>query len=207
MTNLPMTSAPSGARRRRWALAPAAAAALLLAGCSVGTNAVDQTAGSQFRFTNATPAGNVIPVADRQKPGKVSGTLLNGGTYTLAQDAGKVVVVNIWGSWCGPCQVETPEFQQVYLQTRAQGVDFVGFAIKETSPDNTRSFVTDHAITYPIVYDPMSKIALELGNLPISAGVPQTVLIDRQGRVAASYVGQVRPSKLKPAIAQLTAES
>lgn len=197
----------SAARARAWRRpVGAAAAALALVGCTASKDAVDQTAGSEFRFTNATPQGQVIPAAERRKPGAVGGPLLTGtGTYSLAADAGKVVVVNLWGSWCGPCKVETPEFQQVYLATRDQGVNFVGFDVKEGGEELPRAFVADNQITYPIVYDPATKVALQLGRVPVQ-GLPLTVLVDKTGRVAAAYVGLTQPSALKPAISTLLAE-
>jgi thiol-disulfide isomerase/thioredoxin len=178
------------------------------AACTASKDAVDQTAGTQFRFTDATPKGEVIAAADRKKPGNVSGELLDDkGTYTLSSDAGKVVVINLWGSWCGPCRVETPQFEQVYDDTRSEGVQFVGFAVKERAQSDTEQFVANNGITYPIVYDQAVKVALQLGDLPVQVGMPQTVLIDRQGRVAAAYVGIVQPSQIKPALATLVAES
>lgn len=193
-------------RRAMVAVLAAVGVAAVLTACTGGTDAVDQTAGGDFRYTDATQRGTVIPAADRQKPGDVSGPLLSGGTYHLTADAGQVVVVNLWGSWCPPCRVETPEFQQVYEQTRATGVQFVGFAVKETSEGDTKQFVAVNDITYPIVYDPLTKVALQLGRIP-TAGLPLTAVVDKQGRVAAVYVGSVQPSQLKPVLAQLTAES
>lgn len=192
---------------RRVAVAGALALATLgTAACTGGSTAVDQTAGTEFRFTDATAKGEVIPVADRKKPGDVTGELLDGsGSYSLSQDAGKVVVVNLWGAWCGPCKVETPQFQQVYLASRAKGVQFVGFDVKDQKQD-AQAFVEDNHITYPIVFDQATKVALQLGSLPV-AGLPLTVLVDKQGRVAAAYVGLTQPSKLQPAIATLVGES
>jgi thiol-disulfide isomerase/thioredoxin len=191
----------------------AVAAAIVLAGvgataCTATQDAVDPIPNTQYRFTDSTPKGEVIPEADRKKPGAVTGELLDGkGTYSLSSDTGKVVVVNLWGSWCPPCQVETPQFQQVYLETKAQGVEFVGFAVKEKAESDTEQFVANNDITYPVVYDQAVKVALQLGRLPVQQGMPQTVMIDKQGRVAAAYVGIVQPSQLKPAIATLVAES
>ena len=184
-----------------------AAVALTATACTASKDAVDPVPNSEFRFTDATDKGSVIPVADREKPGDVSGELLDGnGTYTLGQDAGKVVVVNLWGSWCGPCQVETPQFEQVYLDTKAEGVEFVGFAIKDDR-SKAQAFVEDNQITYPMVFDQATKVALQLGGLKVQAGMPQTVIVDKQGRVAASYVGIVKPTDLKAAIVTLVAES
>lgn len=195
-------------RKVRWALVAGllGLATLATSACSAGTNAVDQTAGTQFRYTNATPQGQVIPPADRKKPGNVTGELLDGnGTYTLANDLGKVVVVNLWGAWCPPCRVETPQFQQVYLEMRADGVNFVGFDVKDGKQD-AQAFVADNQITYPIVYDFPTKVALELGKVPV-AGLPLTALIDKQGRVAAIYISIVQPSRLRPAIEGLLSET
>lgn len=202
-----MNTLNSRARGLRVVVAGAlATAALATSACTASTEAVDQTAGTEFRFTDATDKGQVIPVADRKKPGDVSGELLDGsGTYALSADAGKVVVVNLWGAWCGPCKVETPQFQQVYLQTKDQGVTFVGFDVKDTK-SKAQNFVTDNDITYPMVYDQATKVALQLGELPVQ-GLPLTVLVDKQGRVAAAYVGLTQPSQLKPAIATLVAEN
>lgn len=184
----------------------AVALALTASACTGGSGAVDQTAGTEFRFTDATEKGDVIPVADRRSPGDVGGELLDGsGTYSLTADAGKVVVINLWASWCGPCKVETPQFEQVYQQTKAEGVQFVGFDVKDNRQD-AQAFVTDNQVTYPMVYDQPAKVVLQLGNLPVQ-GLPLTVVIDRQGKVAAAYVGLTQPSDLKPAIATLVAES
>ncbi len=196
-----------GMRGRVAVAAAVGVLALAASGCTASKDAVDQTAGTQFRYTDATPKGQVIAPADRKKPGQVTGELLDGkGDYSLTADAGKVVVINLWGQWCDPCQVETPQFQQVYLETKAQGVQFVGFDVKDDR-SKAQSFVEDNRITYPIVYDQPIKVALQLGKLPVGVGMPQTVLVDKQGRVAAAYLGIVQPSQLKPAIATLVAES
>ena len=186
--------------------AAVALAALGASACTASKDAVDPIPNTEYRFSDATPQGEVIPPQDRKRPGEVGGELLDGkGSYSLSQDAGKVVVVNLWGSWCGPCQVETPQFQQVYLDTKAQGVQFVGFDVKD-SRSTAQAFVEDNQITYPNVYDQAAKVALQLGGLRV-AGLPNTILVDKQGRVAAAYVGIVQPSQLKPAIATLVAES
>ena len=194
-----------GKRARAVAVA-VAAVALTTTACTASKDAVDPVPNSEFRFTDATPKGEVIPVADRRKPGAVGGQLLDGnGTYSLANDTGKVVVVNLWAAWCGPCKVETPQYQQVYQDTKAQGVQFVGFDVKDNA-SAAQAFVADNDVTYPIVFDQAVKSALQLGDLPV-AGLPLTVLVDKAGRVAAAYVGIVQPSKLKPAIATLVGES
>lgn len=137
----------------------------------------------------------------------MGGDLLSGeGTYRLSDDLGKVVVINLWATWCNPCVVETPEFNTVFAQVKAEGVNFVGFAVKNAPISKPQDFVKKYAIDYTMVYDEAAKVALQLGNLPVQ-GLPLTVLIDKRGRVAAAYVGITQPSKLKPAIATLVAET
>src|SRR6266516_1782114 len=176
--------------------------------CSTGTDAVDQSAGGQFRFPGATPAGKTIAVANRKAVGTVSGELLGGGTFDLAAQKGKVVVLNFWSSYCGPCRTESPNFDAIYRAMKADGVEFVGLDVKEVNRDAPESFIRDFKITYPSVWDPKAKTALQLGKLPVStAGLPWTAIVDRQQRVAAVYVGEVLPADVKPALTSLLAES
>jgi thiol-disulfide isomerase/thioredoxin len=191
-------------RRFPAAVAAVAAAAALVVGCS-GKNAVDQTAGGQFRFTTGTSKGHLIAAGDRKAAADFTGSLLSGGTYRLDQQAGKVVVVNFWGSWCGPCRIETPQFNTVYHAYRGRDVTFVGIDVKEASRDAPRAFVKDFGIDYPIVYDEPSETALRLGDIP-TQGMPFTVVLDKQHRVAGVYFGRLSPADLKPALNTLVAE-
>lgn len=181
----------------------AVAAAALVTGCA-GKNAVDQSAGGQFRFVSASDPGQTWKPADRKKVGDVTGERLEGGSFNLSSDAGKVVVVNFWASWCAPCQIETPQFDSVYRAYKDKGVDFVGIDFKDQR-GKAQSFVKDNDISFPIVYDQQGKTALELGHLP-SQGLPFTVLIDKQQRVAAVYVGSLTPKDLEPVLDKLLAE-
>jgi peroxiredoxin len=178
----------------------------LLVSCAGGKNAVDQGAGGEFRYVQSTQKGKLIPAASRRKAGDVSGELLAGGTYKLSQNAGDVVVLNFLASWCAPCQVETPQYDGIYQQRKAAGVQFVGLDVKDPSKSKSRSWVLDKKISFPVVYDEPGRTALQLGNVPLG-GLPATVLIDKQGRVAAVYTGAMLPADLNPALDSLTAES
>lgn len=182
-----------------------ALAALLATSACTGKDAVDQSGGN-YRFVSGTSKGKVIAVADRKKAGNFTGNLLDGGTLALSQDAGKVVVINFWATWCGPCTVETPQFDGVYRATKAQGVDFIGVDTKEASKDAPRAFVTDNKISFPIIYDEQAKAAVALGRLPALA-LPFTVLVDKQQRIAAVYLGAVTAKDLQPVLDQLIAET
>ncbi len=185
-------------------LALAASVTLTLAGCT-GKNAVNQTSGNQFRFVSANKLGQTWQPAERKKVGDFTAQLLDGnGSLTLSDDAGHVTVVNFWASWCAPCQVETPQFDNVYRAYKSKGVDFIGIDFKDRRAQ-AQSFITHNNISYPIVYDQQGKIAVQMGKLP-ALGLPFTVVIDKQQRVAAVYIEAVSPKDLEPVLNKLIAE-
>jgi len=186
-------------------LAAVAVAALLLAGCT-GKDAVDQSSGGKFRFVSGTGVGRTIASADRAKAGGFTGELLGGGKLTLAQFAGKIVVINFWATWCGPCTTETPQFDLVYRANKAKGVAVIGIDTKETSTDAAKAFVKDNDISYPIVSDEQGETAVALGKIPALA-LPFTVILDRQQRVAAVYLHPLTAKDLQPVLDKLFAES
>ncbi|TAM86726.1 MAG: TlpA family protein disulfide reductase [Jatrophihabitans sp.] len=173
-----------------------------------GKDAVNRTAGNQFRFVGGTATGRTYPVADRKPAGDFSEPLLDGkGTFTLSRERGKVVVVNFWATWCGPCQVETPQFDTVYRQYQAShpgAVAFVGIDTKDQRGD-AETFVRHYDISYPIVFDEPGETAIRLGKIP-ALGLPFTVLIDRSGRVAGVYLNVMTPADLEPLLDTLLAE-
>lgn len=183
-------------------LAAAVAALLLLAGCT-GKDAVDQSAG-QYRFVSATSLGKTYDPNQRKKAGDFTGELLNGGTLSLSQLAGKVVVINFWAVWCGPCKTETPEFDSVYRAYRSKDVSFVGVDTKDQR-SQAQAFVKDNQISYPMIFDEPGQTALALGKIPALA-LPFTVLVDKHGRVAAVYLQRLQPADLEPVLNTLLAE-
>jgi thiol-disulfide isomerase/thioredoxin len=176
-----------------------------LAGCTGGSDAVDQAAGGEYRFVSGTPTGQTIPVADRKTAPAVDGTLLSGGNWDLQAHRGKIVVLNFWASWCSPCRVESPDFDQVYRATKADGVDFVGVAVKDRKADS-EDFVTSHKISYPSVFDPTGRTTVQRFRDLRVAGFPFTIIIDKQGRVAAVYVSALLQQDIQPVVTRLAAE-
>jgi peroxiredoxin len=170
--------------------------AVLLAGCSTGSGAVDVNNGGEFRFVAGTPAGEVIPPDQRASAPEFAGELLGGGEFSSAELDGDVAVLNFWGSWCGPCRVETPEFQDVYADVRSDGVQFLGLNVKETSEQFATAFVDRFGIEFPSLYDPRGEVALAFRDYPANA-IPSTIVLDREGRVAAVYTGAVSQQDLR----------
>ena len=177
----------------------------LLAGCSTGSDAVDVSNGGEFRFVAGTPAGEVIAAGERARAPEFSGTLLGGGEFSSRELSGEVAVLNFWGSWCPPCRVETPQFQEVYAEVRDTGVRFLGLNVKETSEQFAQAFVDSEGIEFPSLYDPRGEVALAFRNYPANA-VPSTILLDPKGRVAAVYTGPVTQDDLRAVIGRLVEE-
>jgi peroxiredoxin len=202
----PMACGDTGAVPRLRRLLPVLLTALLaaVAGCTGGTDAVDQAAGGEFRFVAGTGKGEVIPTADRRSAPAVTGALLGGGSWALHAQRGKVVVLNFWGSWCAPCRVETPEFDQAYRATRAAGVEFVGVAVKDREAA-AAAFLADKKISYPSLFDPAGKVILRFRDFRAN-GFPYTIVVDKQGRVAAVYPTALVREDIEPVVQRLAAE-
>jgi thiol-disulfide isomerase/thioredoxin len=186
------------------AVATAAAALLVLAGCATGHGAVDVDNGGDFRFVAGTPAGTVIAARDRASAPSFSGTLLDGSTFASTSLRGSVAVINFWGSWCAPCRVETPEFSQVSTSVADRGVRFLGVDVKEDK-QFASAFMASRSISYPSLYDPRGEVALAFRDYPANA-IPSTIVLDRQGRVAAVYTAAVTQKDLTTVLGTVTGE-
>ena len=136
----------------------------------------------------------VLDPADRKPPGEVSGETLEGEELSLASYAGKVVVVNVWGSWCPPCRSEAGLLAAAARELAPQGVQFIGINTRDYSRDNALSFQRTYDVPYPSIYDPSGRNLLAFRGTLTPNAIPSTVIIDEQGRVAASILGEV-PSK------------
>jgi cytochrome c biogenesis protein CcmG/thiol:disulfide interchange protein DsbE len=123
------------------------------------------------------------------------------GTQTLAALRGKVVVVNIFASWCDPCKAEAPVLEQEQSYLAAHGGTILGVTYEDDT-NSAESFVRQWHLTYPVVRDVSGSFAHGLG----STGVPETFVIDRQGRVAALRRYQLAGNWLADTVARIAAE-
>lgn len=201
----PMSCGDTGeVRRPRLVVVLLTACLAVVAGCTGGTDAVDQTAGGEFRFVEGTGTGEVIPEGERKSAPEVTGELLDGAAWQLGAQRGKVVVLNFWGSWCPPCRVETPDFDQAYRAVKTKGVEFVGVAVKDRKKA-AAAFLTEKKISYPSLWDPAGKVTLRFRDLRLN-GFPYTLVIDKQGRVAGVYPRTLLREDIEPVAARLAAE-
>ncbi|MGE2732725.1 TlpA disulfide reductase family protein [Mycolicibacterium vaccae] len=189
-------------------LVSACVATLVLAGCSTGSGAVAQ--GGTFEFV--APGGKTDifydPPQDRGKPGALSGPDLmdTDQTISLEDFAGQVVVINVWGQWCGPCRTEITELQQVYEATRDRGVAFLGIDVRDNNIDAPRDFITDRKVTFPSIYDPPMRTLIAFGGRYPTTVIPSTVVLDRSHRVAAVFLRELLAEDLQPVVERLAAE-
>ena len=173
----------------------------MLTGCLPDTG--QSVAGQGYIAGQGTIAE--VAAADRDDPVTLSGRTLDGQQFDVADHRGEVVVVNVWGSWCPPCIAEAPALQQVWEQTEGQGVQFVGIDFRD-NVDSARAHEKRFGTTYPSIDDPSGETLLQLrGSLPPRA-VPSTLVLDRQGRVAARVLGQVRASTLRALVSDAVGE-
>ncbi|MDQ4104493.1 MAG: TlpA family protein disulfide reductase [Actinomycetota bacterium] len=179
---------------------------MLLAGCATGTDAVAR--GGTFEFV--TPGGKTEifydPPATRGVVADLVGESLTepGTTVSLQRYRGQVVVLNVWGSWCGPCRAEADDLVQVATATAGDGVQFIGIDVRDSRQAGA-DFARDFGLTYPSIFDPPGRTLLALKGIPRSV-VPLTIVLDRQHRVAAVLLHAVHAQDLQPIVERIARE-
>ena len=163
-------------------------AALLLGAVVSGCDKADT---GDKGYIDGTGIITRLAVDDRKKPGQVSGETLDGKKLDLSSYAGKVVVLNVWGSWCPPCRKEAPMLESASRQLAKDGVVFVGVNTKDSSPDPGLAFERRFDISYDSLFDPAGRSLLAFYGILTPSSIPSTVVIDQQGRVAARILGEV----------------
>jgi peroxiredoxin len=182
-------------RRLAAVLATVALATGGLAGCGSDGNWAKKCT-TRDRIVECTP-GERTPIKK-----DVKGELLDGTSFDLAADKGKVVVVNFWGSWCAPCRAEADDLEKTYRQTQAKGVAFLGIDSRDDK-DAAKAFVRGRA-TYPSIYDFDGKVAQQFDVTQVAT--PQTLIIDRQGRIAYAIRDATVYTELLPLVQKVAAE-
>lgn len=173
----------------------------LLTGCTADTG---QSVAGQGYIAGRGTITEVAP-ADREDPVDLAGRTLDGERFDVADYRGQVVVVNVWGSWCPPCIAEAPALQQVWEQSEPKGVQFVGIDFRD-NVDSARAHEKRFGSTYPSIDDPSGETLLQLRGTLNPRAVPSTLVLDRQGRMAARVLGQVRASTLRALVSDALGE-
>ena len=178
---------------------------LAVSGCSTSSGS---TTNQQTNYVAVNGSGvmSVYAPTHRKLAPTVMGTDLDGHALALSTYSGKVVVLNFWASWCPPCRSEAPALEQVYTDTRASGVQFVGDDIRENGASDGRHFVTAHEIDYPSFADQASRIALAFRASGVETP-PTTLIIDRHGRIAARGLGEMTYTQLLRVVQDVAKEA
>lgn len=137
-------------------------------------------AGQSSTLDDAVRAGERPAVPSRELP------RLDGGTAAPADWRGKPLIVNFWAKWCDPCEEEAPVLERAHRRLRAKGGTVLGVTVRDSS-DDSRAFVREFGLTFPSVRD----VENELGEDFDRIGVPETFVVDRQGRIVALRRGPV----------------
>ncbi|MYS13155.1 redoxin family protein [Streptomyces sp. SID4982] len=182
----------------------AAAAALTLSACGSGGTS---GGGGDTNFVTGHNGVDTASRGDRAQAPELSGRTIDGKTLDVADYKGKVVVLNVWGSWCGPCREEAKYFSKVSKAYADDGVQFVGINTRDTSTTPALAFEKANGISYPSLYDPTGKLMLrfEKGTLNPQL-IPSTLILDRDGKVAARALEALDDTALlkmlKPVLAE-----
>ena len=143
-----------------------------------------------------------ITARDRSTPTFAVRTLTD-STITSQSLRGRVVLVNVWATWCLPCRAEMPLLEATWNRHKAAGLVVLGASVDKGDPQTVREFITERGISYPIAIVNPDVIG-ELGGV---RGYPTSVLIGRDGRVRHRVMGPIGPLSLEPAIRRALAES
>ena len=182
-----MTEVGTNGRRERWVMWGFVAAVVVL--------------GAMGWYRVTSQAGGIVPVAERKVMPDMALEQLGVGEWRMADHRGQVVLVNYWATWCGPCRAEMPGLSRLARELGPQGLAVVGVSIDKGSRDRVREFVDEMKVPYPVAFpSPLSQVDMGL------EGVPTTILVDRQGRVAKSYLGAVREADFRADVETLLRE-
>ncbi|MBM3714299.1 MULTISPECIES: TlpA family protein disulfide reductase [unclassified Microbacterium] len=161
----------------------------MVTGCTATTPSSDAGAGASFSEGDFQVAE--IAASDRGGPVQFEGVIETGETVTSDDYRGEVLVVNFWYAACGPCIVEAPMLEEVFLRFQGEGVNFLGVNTYDQA-ETALSFARENNVTYPSVIDVNDgQVKLAFAQLTPIQATPTTLVMDRQGRLAARIIGQL----------------
>ena len=191
-------------------MAAVAAGALCLgvAACSSDANSIAAQArsGDGKGFISGDGSIERVGLDQRSALLTLSGTTLQGTPWKVTDARDKVLILNVWGQWCGPCVAEMPHLQQVWSQLSAAGrpVQFMGINYRD-GVETARAFLLANKITYPSLEDDGGRTLLALHGKANTT--PTTLVLDRKGRIAARVSGPVTAATLSGLVNDVLGES
>ncbi len=172
------------------------AAALLVTGCSSDPLAEQYREGSNKGYIAGDGSVMEIAASDREEPVEFSGTTESGDDVSSEDFAGDVVVVNFWYASCAPCRAEAPILDEVYQAHENDDVDFIGVNLRDQA-GTAASFNETYGVNYPSIIDVNSgSVKLAFADTVPPNSVPTTIVLDKQGRVAARILGAIEDTSI-----------
>lgn len=148
------------------------------------------------------PAGRALARAPETMPAFTLPSATNDTVIDSSSQAGKVLLINFWATWCGPCREEIPSLKKLWAEHRSQGFEVIGISMDMGSRDTVAKFAKKYSIAYPIAMG-TPKVARSFGGI---IGIPQSYLVDRQGKIVRSYSGMINLDVLEKDIAKMLAK-
>ncbi|MET4901721.1 TlpA disulfide reductase family protein [Paenarthrobacter sp. CC6] len=180
--------------------------ALALTGCGTGDTLAQQAkAGDNKNYVAGDGSVTEYAAADRKQPVILKGKLYDGTAVDSSDWPGKVIVLNFWYAACAPCRLEAPRLETAAQEFKAKGVQFYGVNVRDEEATAV-AFERTFGVTYPSMQDKDGGILLALTQYIPPQAVPSTLVIDKQGRVAARILGLADQSILKSLVAGAAAE-
>lgn len=184
---------------RGFVAAAAFGALLTVAGCgSPDVKPGSTTADAGAAITRLVPD-------DRKPAPELAGDDLDGNPISLSEMKGKVVVVNVWGSWCPPCRKEQPVLSKVSTELKPQGVEFLGIAVRESAV-TSKAYTDAKRVPYPSISDSGGKLLIGFASSLPAIAIPTTYIIDKQGRVATRLLDVATQSTLTSLVTEIVEE-
>ena len=138
----------------------------------------------------------------RPAPSEVTVTTFEGERVRLGQLRGRVVLVNFWATWCPPCRLEMPGFQDVYQEYRDRGFTILGLTTESAPRAEIQSFLDEHGVTYPVARA-SAEDERAFGGV---TALPTSFLVDRRGRIRHTVRGFFAEAALRRAVGRLVEE-
>jgi thiol-disulfide isomerase/thioredoxin len=182
------------------ASAVALAALLMLTGCTSDPLAAQYRDGGNQNYIAGDGTVLEIPTQNRAAPVSFTGTTDSGAKVASSDYLGKVLVVNFWASYCAPCRAEAPELEKLSRTYESKGVAFLGVNTTD-SADTSLAFARTYKVTYPSVIDAdTGAVRLAFAGKAAPSALPTTLVLDKQGRVAARILGQLQAASILDSI-------
>ncbi len=156
---------------------------------------------SNNRSSNNTQTANTQNSSQQEFKRAPDFTLktMEGKNFTLSEHRGKVIVLNFWATWCGPCRKEIPDFIELHQEMKNDGVIFAGISLDKEGWEKVRPYANNMGINYPVMVD-NGKVSRQYGPIRV---IPTTLIINKKGQVEYVAPGMLTKEKLKPILSKL----